>query len=85
MLSLLLFSHALSLCFFFLNNQGKNLQFSGVNRYNNSLRPAASSYYITLEAKDPTIGLVQTFQTTVSEVSFGELILSCKVARPYGK
>ncbi|CAN6934241.1 unnamed protein product [Brassica oleracea] len=65
--------------------QGKNLQFSGVNRYNNSLRPAASSYYITLEAKDPTIGLVQTFQTTVSEVSFGELILSCKVARPYGE
>ncbi|CAN7051688.1 hypothetical protein IGI04_027361 [Brassica rapa subsp. trilocularis] len=65
--------------------QGKNLQFDGVNRYNNSLRPAASSYYITLEAKDPTIGLVQTFQTTVSEVSFGELILSCKVARPYGE
>ncbi|CAN6929616.1 hypothetical protein Bca4012_099389 [Brassica carinata] len=65
--------------------QGKNLQFSGVNRYNNSLRPAASSYYITLDAKDPTIGLVQTFQTTVSEVSFGELILSCKVARPYGE
>ncbi|XP_018444427.1 UPF0725 protein EMB2204-like isoform X1 [Raphanus sativus] len=65
--------------------QGKNLQFSGVNRYNKSFRPATSSYYITLEAKNPTIGLVQTFQTTVSEVSFGELILSCKVARPYGE
>ncbi|KAJ0255189.1 hypothetical protein HA466_0099810 [Hirschfeldia incana] len=65
--------------------QGKNIQFCGVNRYSKSRRPSASSYYITLEAKNPTVGLVHTFQTTVSEVSLGEFILSCKVARPYGE
>ncbi|KAF8102442.1 hypothetical protein N665_0198s0142 [Sinapis alba] len=66
--------------------QGKNLQFSGVNRYNKSLGiPAVSCYYITLEAKNPAIGLVQTFQTLVCEGSYGEYILSCEVARPYGE
>ena len=45
---------------------------------------AASSYYITLVAIDPATQLLQTFQTRVNELRYGELVLECCTARPLG-
>ena len=45
---------------------------------------AASSYYITLVAIDPATQLLQTFQTRVNELRYGELVLDCCIARPLG-
>ncbi|KAF2546430.1 hypothetical protein F2Q70_00020686 [Brassica cretica] len=64
--------------------QGKNLQLSSVKKYNQSMGSAASSYYITLVAIDPVNQLLQTFQTRVNELRYGELVLDCCIARPLG-
>ncbi|KAF8103877.1 hypothetical protein N665_0183s0053 [Sinapis alba] len=65
--------------------QGKNLQLSSVKKYNQSMGSAASSYYITLVAIDPATQLLQTFQTRVNELRYGELVLDCCIARPLGE
>ncbi|CAH8391320.1 unnamed protein product [Eruca vesicaria subsp. sativa] len=64
--------------------QGKNLQLSSVRKYNESMGSAASSYYITLVAIDPATQLLQTFQTRVDELRYGEFVLDCSIARPLG-
>lgn len=46
--------------------------------------PAASEYGITMDAMDPSLGLVRTFQTSISEQSYGKLALICNVATPHG-
>ncbi|CAN7043614.1 unnamed protein product [Brassica oleracea var. botrytis] len=65
--------------------QGKNLELSSVKKYNQSMGSAASSYYITLVAIDPATQLLQTFQTRVNELRYGELVLDCCIARPLGE
>ncbi|KAG7598392.1 Protein MS5, partial [Arabidopsis suecica] len=60
--------------------QGKNLELSSVKKYNKSSHSAASSYHITLDA----IAL-QPFETTVYEISYGKLALTCRIARPLGE
>lgn len=45
----------------------------------------ASSYYITLVAKDPDSGVHKTFQTHVDEECCGEFELTSYIARPQGK
>ncbi|KAF3516425.1 hypothetical protein DY000_02059049 [Brassica cretica] len=64
--------------------QGKNLQPSSVKKYNKSMGSVNSSYYITLVAIDPATQLLQTFQTRVNELRYGELVLECCTARPLG-
>ncbi|CAG7864676.1 unnamed protein product [Brassica rapa] len=65
--------------------QGKNLQLSSVKKYNKSMASVNSSYYITLVAIDPATQLLQTFQTRVNELRYGELVLECCTARPLGE
>uniref|UniRef100_A0A1J3F9W5 UPF0725 protein n=1 Tax=Noccaea caerulescens TaxID=107243 RepID=A0A1J3F9W5_NOCCA len=63
--------------------QGKNVELSHVLRYSKTLgSPAASEYGITMDAMDPSLGLVRTFQTSISEQSYGKLALICNVATP---
>ncbi|CDY16144.1 BnaA09g28780D [Brassica napus] len=65
--------------------QGKNLQLSSVKKYNKSMASVNSSYYITLVAIHPATQLLQTFQTRVNELRYGELVLECCTARPLGE
>lgn len=45
----------------------------------------ASSYYITLAARDPDSGLQEIFQVLVDQERLGSLDLTCTIARPRGK
>ncbi|CAA7023039.1 unnamed protein product [Microthlaspi erraticum] len=65
---------------------GENLELSRVLRYSKTAGPpAASSYCITLDVMEPSLGLVRTFETSVSEQSYGELSLRYNFARPHGE
>ncbi|CAH8271805.1 unnamed protein product [Arabidopsis lyrata] len=64
--------------------QGTKFELSRVKQYVMSTGSAASSYYITLDAIDPAGALV-TFQTKVSEHSFGKFILDCHIAKVRGE
>ncbi|CAL9216401.1 unnamed protein product [Arabidopsis halleri] len=63
--------------------QGKNLELSSVKKYNQSTHSAASSYHITLDIMNFTA--LQPFETSVYEISYGKLALSCRIARPLGE
>ncbi|CAL9222286.1 unnamed protein product [Arabidopsis halleri] len=66
--------------------QGTKFQLSRVKKYVFSTGAAAASYYITLDAIDPAgSSSLQTFQTKVTEDSFGEFILTCNSARIRGE
>ncbi|CAA7040262.1 unnamed protein product [Microthlaspi erraticum] len=56
--------------------EGTKFELSGVTKYVQSKGTCACCYYITLDAIDPAVGSsLQTFQTEVSEQSFGRYIL----------
>ncbi|CAA7017411.1 unnamed protein product [Microthlaspi erraticum] len=60
--------------------EGTKFELSGVTKYVKSKGTCACTYYITLDAIDPAVGSsLQTFQTKVSEQSFGRYILMCNV------
>jgi len=67
--------------------QGTKFQLNRVKKYVFSTG-AAASYYITLDAMEPAAdssSSLQTFQTEVTEDSFGKFILTCNIARIRGK
>ncbi|CAA7040264.1 unnamed protein product [Microthlaspi erraticum] len=68
--------------------QGTKLALSRVQKYVNARAGgvAAGSYYITLDAMDPAVGSssLHTFQTHVTEESFGCFILTSNIARIRG-
>ncbi|ESQ46832.1 hypothetical protein EUTSA_v10027826mg [Eutrema salsugineum] len=65
--------------------QGKNLELRSVKKYTQTTGTAAYTYHITMEAMDPAIDSLQTFETKVYENTPGELDLSCRIARPLGE
>uniref|UniRef100_A0A1J3HGC5 UPF0725 protein n=2 Tax=Noccaea caerulescens TaxID=107243 RepID=A0A1J3HGC5_NOCCA len=64
--------------------QGTNLELISVKKYNKSTWSAACLYYITLEAMDPATNSPLTFQTKVQELKYGQMDLTCGIARPLG-
>ncbi|CAD5324080.1 unnamed protein product [Arabidopsis thaliana] len=67
--------------------QGTKFQLNRVKKYVFSTG-AAASYYITLDAMEPAAdssSSLQTFQTEVTEDSFGKFILTCNIARIRGE
>ncbi|XP_019084260.1 PREDICTED: UPF0725 protein EMB2204-like [Camelina sativa] len=59
-----------------------NLQLSGLKKFNMLMGAGASTYCITLDAKEPASSSHQTFQVHVAEECFGTLDLRCYIARP---
>lgn len=61
------------------------MQLDSLKSFNMRVNCGASSYYITLAARDPDSGLQQIFQVLVHEGRLGSLDVRCTIARPRGK
>ncbi|XP_019102070.1 PREDICTED: UPF0725 protein At3g57210-like [Camelina sativa] len=61
--------------------QGTNYQLILVKKYHYRLILAASTYYITLVAMDPSTSLLHTFQTKIDEGQIAGFVLKCNIAR----